>query len=562
MHRKLLTLLICLLGTSVMGQLTNNGATIVIESGATLYVEGNVENLAGGIITNNGVLEVQGNLTNTSSTLTNAAGSKFIFSGTGNSTLTSTSGLSFQTIEMNKTAADVILASDVTVNTNINFLATDNFVNLGTNNFTIGTSATITGAASDRFFLTPGIGKLQKESLSTTAAFSFPVGFGESEYNPISIKSNSGTPTVGVTMFANVHETGNSSASTQITSDDVINATWIVDGGTDLDVTANWDSGDQPAGFVASKSGLSQWDNTEMKWDLTLEDGLGVGATSASRAGVSPGAFAVGSKAVMDWAYVTPQLVLSGPYNGNTTGALMNANLTGILPGGEPYAAMGNFTHSGVGGGETATNFRGIVDWVFVEVRRASDNTHVLGSFAALLNSNGDIVATDQSSLKLHGLVSGASSPGYNLAIRHRNHLGVMTSSAVGAGTLNRSTPEMVNFKGGSAFGSNAMKDNGNTVFSLWAGDIDGMNQVSYDGGVNPGRTDLFNLIKGHPGNIFSSTTYTFNEYSTYDIDLDGQVSYDGGVNPGRTNLFNLVKGHPGNIFSSTTFTFSSNIPN
>ncbi|MBF9140238.1 T9SS type A sorting domain-containing protein [Hymenobacter properus] len=65
--------------------LTNDGATLSVSSGATLYVQGSLQNNAGSTLSNTGIVELTGDLTNAG---TLAAPGKLVFSGSANQTFT------------------------------------------------------------------------------------------------------------------------------------------------------------------------------------------------------------------------------------------------------------------------------------------------------------------------------------------------------------------------------------------------------------------------------------------------------------------------------------------
>ncbi|MBK8340202.1 MAG: hypothetical protein IPK99_09555 [Flavobacteriales bacterium] len=125
---------------------------------------------------------------------------------------------------------------------------------------------------------------------------------------------------------------------------------------------------------------------------------------------------------------IAVRAVLEGPYN-SSTGLMGDAlRIFEVIPTGEPYTALG-YAHVGGGGESVApqvletTLGNAIVDWVVVELRSAATPTTVLGSQCALIQRDGDVVATDGISPITFAL------PGtnYHVALRHRNHLGVMT---------------------------------------------------------------------------------------------------------------------------------------
>ncbi len=124
---------------------------------------------------------------------------------------------------------------------------------------------------------------------------------------------------------------------------------------------------------------------------------------------------------------------LQGTYN--TTDNLMNDDLrtAGLLPLTEPYTALG-YTHVGGSGGESIstalldiTGADALVDWVLIELRSAADNSVVLATRAALLQRDGDVVDTDGKSAVRFAIAAG----NYYVAVRHRNHLGIMTLGTV-----------------------------------------------------------------------------------------------------------------------------------
>ena len=69
-----------------------------------------------------------------------------------------------------------------------------------------------------------------------------------------------------------------------------------------------------------------------------------------------------------------------------------------------------------------------IVDWVTVQLRSETDSTIVQAEQSALLQRDGDVVDLDgESPVRFHDVVPG----NYFVAIRNRNHLGVMTERAI-----------------------------------------------------------------------------------------------------------------------------------
>ena len=98
--------------------LTNSGATITVQSGATLYVTGGVQNTAGSTLTNDGTLELTGDLTN-AGTL-NGTGT-LRFSGSTDQQLTPGTGATTGTLALANTGAAganrLLLKGDLTTTT-------------------------------------------------------------------------------------------------------------------------------------------------------------------------------------------------------------------------------------------------------------------------------------------------------------------------------------------------------------------------------------------------------------------------------------------------------------
>ncbi len=108
-------------------------------------------------------------------------------------------------------------------------------------------------------------------------------------------------------------------------------------------------------------------------------------------------------------------ILLEGPYNSSGN---MNANLT--VPNISPYNSI-----------HVATVIpAGVVDWVFIELRDKNNSSTVLGSVSAFVKTDGTIVSMFGNSSVfvpvMHPMLDK-----YFIVIKHRNHLGVMSSVAV-----------------------------------------------------------------------------------------------------------------------------------
>lgn len=135
---------------------------------------------------------------------------------------------------------------------------------------------------------------------------------------------------------------------------------------------------------------------------------------------------------------VQPSVALQGAYNSGTGMMGVTLNTNNLIPISEPYTDAPSMSHTYKGGFEVMTTAAqaltggdAIVDWVMVELRDKNNSSTVLASRAVLLQADGDVVDTDGiSPVNFFGLAP----DDYFVAVRHRNHLGVMTATAV---TLN-----------------------------------------------------------------------------------------------------------------------------
>jgi len=229
---------------------------------------------------------------------------------------------------------------------------------------------------------------------------------------------------------------------------------------------------------------------------------------------------------------VSPKVFLEGAYDTGT--GLMRDDLrsASLVPPLEPYTALG-FSNVAGGGGETTTapvlattGANAIVDWVRVELRSNTAPHAVLATRNALLQRDGDIVAANGTTGVFFNVAPGT----YRVAVRHRNHLGVMT----GAGTALNATPVTINFTspGTATYGTEAQETVG-SFRALWTGNIQRDGKLIYVG-ENNDRDPILTRIGG------SVPTNTTAGYWVEDTNLDGVVRYVGENNDRDAILQNV----------------------
>ncbi len=204
---------------------------------------------------------------------------------------------------------------------------------------------------------------------------------------------------------------------------------------------------------------------------------------------------------------IRPKVYLQGAYINPNTGeeSLMRDDLreAGFISTTSPYAdlitaATTIFTAGGtLGAGDISDD---IVDWVWVELRNAADNTVVVEGKSALLQRDGDVVDIDGVSALRFTETAGD----YYIAIAHRSHLGIITTNTVSLS--NRTTVLDLTTDSSLINGGITSVVTVNGVLSLISGDYDGNGQVQ--------NTDL-SLVT-----ILLGTS----DYSDADSDMNGQV--------------------------------------
>jgi hypothetical protein len=240
---------------------------------------------------------------------------------------------------------------------------------------------------------------------------------------------------------------------------------------------------------------------------------------------------------------LSPRLWLEGPWD--PASQLMRDDLRqlGLIPAMEPYSGLG-FSQV-IGGGETVqpsvlttTGPNAIVDWVLVEVRSATAPHAILATRSGLLQRDGDVVAVDG----ISPLMLEVGPGNHHVSVRHRNHLGAMTATAMALST----TPTVVDFRTmANTWGTNARKGQQGT-WLLWAGNSVADDVIKYTGAAND-RDPILNVIggvvpTGSAGGYYLEDTNMngWVKYTGMDNDRDLILQNIGGVVPTNTRIEQL----------------------
>ena len=524
-HKKLHLLIgiICLGCNVASAQLFIDQATFTIQSGATVTVQGDV----------------------TSNTDILGTG-KVILKGTANQNI-NMGGFTVPNLEIDNTS-NVTLTGNAKVSGDLSF--TNGEIVIGNNNLTIGSAGTITNATNAKFVVTNGTGRLVKAALGNTA-FNFPIGNSTTSYDPVSITNSGTTDDIGARSFANVLAGGSTGVAY---TKETVNNSWdiseAVAGGSNLSLTATWNTADELPGFDRNRGGLSNYLITpaaNVGWDLlNSQTGMAVGANpyTYTRMGITTtGIFAVGTRPVLSPLLVSPKIFLQGPYNSSLNVMSDALRIGNYIPLSEPYSTASgsnliNVLFRGSGGGETSNNTivgslapsndNAIVDWVLVQLHRTSDNA-VVSQRAVLLQKDGDIVDTDGvSPVNLAGNAAGS----YFVSIKHRNHVGIRSAASLG---LLKVTNTPYNFTTTLAqalapSSSTAMTNKYGTAtttsnFLMWAGNGNTNGTLRYAGAQND-ETVLLNNAPLSGNKITVASGYFLSDYN-----MNGIVRYAGSQN-------------------------------
>jgi hypothetical protein len=219
-------------------------------------------------------------------------------------------------------------------------------------------------------------------------------------------------------------------------------------------------------------------------------------------------------KTFLQGAYSSGGLMKDVLRNQNQDFTPGNAPNNNILPLNDPYRTADystSFPHVDNATAETinasvlnnsANPGDNIVDWVFVELRTNAQPSTVVQTRAALIQRDGDIVDIDGISNIYFKKMDPAN---YNIAIKHRNHLGVRTAIAPAVNMtqpvalLNMSTDATTNLNSFAAPLTGGL-------FGLWGGNANKNTNTRISGA--DGTASDFEFLKAELNGVVNKTGY------------------------------------------------------
>lgn len=528
MKRLIATVALIVMYIVTNAQFINDGATITIQSGATLRIESDFQNNGNGTLTNNGTLEVSGNFTNAGTAILTPSVGLVKFIGTGNSNLDA-GGDALNNVEMAKTTSTgtLTLVAPASINGNLSFTGTgNNRISIGSYDLTMTGSGSLVTATTDHptngWVVTDKTGTNKGKFIKNVASGSSTkiLEIGDNiNYSPVAMAINaSSAGTVG----ARVLTTNMTAKYTE--ASDFINREWVV---STTNLTSNALTGTYVAGDITGTQSLIKG-ATYHTGDWRFDGSSGSGNTITASTTNSDVRFS----GLNFFGKVNLKAFLQGAYgdfvNENSTGEMkLNLKTLNLIPLTSPYD------------GTTVTSIPAdIVDWVRIDLRDASNSALVLGSASGFIKKDGSVVGTDGiSHLKVKN-----GNPNSIVSIHHRNHLPVRTPSGI---DVSNYSPSLYNFSSNLSMAydspsvsNDAMKlitgsgsNIGNDIWCLWAGNGSGNNRVRYSGSTedmnyllntpttnSPPDTGLGGNVSGNINNIYSNSDYN----------MDGRVRYSG----------------------------------
>ncbi len=232
----------------------------------------------------------------------------------------------------------------------------------------------------------------------------------------------------------------------------------------------------------------------------------------------------------------------------------------GFIPFQEPYSDIPHLHQVGEGGNEridsdilAITGNNAMVDWVLIEIRSDIQKDSIIATRSGILQRDGDVVDLDGGALKFFQTPSG----NYHVAVRHRNHLGIITRNSY----FLSPSPTLIDFIDDATlvYGNFAI-NNRLGERAMWSGDMNGDRKVVFQG---PGNDifDLFLDIIVEEDNNQSLDNFIATGYLNTDLDLDGRSIFQGPNNDKSKLAFNVTLATPANDNLYVNFIVDEELP-
>ncbi|HMT95356.1 MAG TPA: hypothetical protein PKC62_01600 [Ferruginibacter sp.] len=416
---KFIAFVLCFTSTHAFAQFYNNGATVKIQPGGLIFVQGNAENNTG-TITNDGKMEVQGNFINAATYNTVTNDDSLILTGSNNVTLTLGSS-SVNNLMVNKAVNtnNVTLGSNINVITKLDYLAGNLTTDpLNTSyvfsapigalfNFAAGRE--ITGRVSrtgwaDGTAYVFNQPNMQVTTNGGTAPTSFTVnmipqsGGGDPSLNEREVKRKFEFSTPDGSGFTSDIRFAYDDAELNTNTEPSL-APWYFDGGTEWNGKLASLTKDGSNNYV-QYTGIT---GTELAEEWKLADAK----------------YTINASAI-----------IRGPWNSGASQMNTTLNTNNVIPLNQPYNVT-PFNYTGTESVASIPNAN-VVDWILVELRKPSSGLPEDANSASIIGRKAGFLLNDGTIVDIDGVTPIAfdiskQGPSF-IAIRHRNHLGILSN--------------------------------------------------------------------------------------------------------------------------------------
>lgn len=239
------------------------------------------------------------------------------------------------------------------------------------------------------------------------------------------------------------------------------------------------------------------------------------------------------------------RLMLQGAYDASTGRMTNTLNTMGILQtlaSSQPYNPA-PFNYAGlekVLPGFFAAH-TDIVDWVLVELRNANAPSALIATKAAFLKQDGTLTDTGGTNTKI--FFPGLAPASYQVAVRHRNHLGIRTVKAIDFSSGNASydfTTASFRTFSNQPYSSTAQMM---PSWGMRGGDANVNQNAKYSGPGNDQNQILNIKLGGSLSRVISGV------YAPEDVNMNGSISWSGPGNDQNFLLNIALKGLLGSIY-------------
>ncbi|MFN9711254.1 MAG: hypothetical protein ACK55K_07600, partial [Bacteroidota bacterium] len=378
---------IILFALPVRAQIYNDGATITVTTGGLLFSQGDVQNVNGGTITNNGRIEVQANFTNSATYNTTTSDDSLIFTG-GAASLLNPGTASITNLTINKAAGiKVTLGSNTTVTNRLDYTQ---------GIFTTNPSATVfvlSSPVAAVYNITAGreiIGRVRRTGWANGSSVIF-------NQSNMTLATSGGTAPTDITINMIPNSEGGDPSQTERELKRSFQFAYTGGTGFTADVKFPYTAGDLNTNVEAN---LIPWKLNGTEWTGRANNITRDAANDFVLSSGIPADTLLQEWKLADPFYsVTTKAFLRGAWNSST--GLMNTtlNTAGIIPLNQPFNTA-PFNYAGTESvGSIPAN---VVDWVLVEVRKPATglapdagSSTITGRKALFLLNNGNIVDLD-----------------------------------------------------------------------------------------------------------------------------------------------------------------------